>query len=91
MQSEGSKHSAAGGREQPLHLPIAEIRSRAERVRLPLSQLAEHAGVAHSTATRRETKEPRSSTERALSAALVQFELELRDYLIRLHGRRRRT
>lgn len=67
---------------------ISQIKERAENIRLPMNTLAALAGVAASTAHAHKggvPRDPRESSLRKMSDALIADELRLRDYLLALH------
>lgn len=66
----------------------AEIRERAEAIRLGKKELSDLSGLSERTTGQimREQRSPRLDNLQALERALLAQELSLRDYLIALHG-----
>lgn len=69
-------------------MKLTEIIDRANAVRLPQSRIAELSGLHKSTVERTFNSKtgPLHTTLERMELAVVQEEVRLRDYLIRLHG-----
>lgn len=64
------------------------LAQRAERIRLSLKDIAAAADVNANTVSRtfNGVTDPRGITNRSIAGAIEKAELELRDYLVALHG-----